>query len=146
MTRRADVQRSSRRRKKAALLRDQWAWQNSRCFYCDVKTWIKEGQKLSEISKDALKTMATIEHLERLADDGSNSADNIVVACHECNSRRAAIPWQEYLDRKETLSRANCADPEDGYGLTIRPTGPTPDFRVRDTYFVVNANRKRKRR
>lgn len=42
------------------------------------------------------REQATIEHIVRLADGGSNNRSNIGVACLKCNTKRHNIPSQEY--------------------------------------------------
>jgi 5-methylcytosine-specific restriction endonuclease McrA len=137
--------RINRRRKQARTTQEQWEWQGRLCFYCDVETWLNPGLRYSDFPRDKIKTMATREHLHRRVDGGPNTRDNVVIACHECNSTRGEMPWQEYLDKKEAESRSNCRDPENGYGLTIVPVEPTPDFRIENTYFYVCSRERRKR-
>lgn len=124
----AMTSRVSRRRKWKFVLRKAWEWQNKRCFYCDINTWIYEGRNVGELDPGLLKTVATREHLTRKADGGGDSLDNLVMACWDCNTNRGETHWEDYLVEKEELSRRNCEDPEDGYGLTYRPDGPTYDF------------------
>jgi len=51
------------------------------CMYC--------GKFLS-------RNQATIEHIVRLADGGTNNRSNIGVACLKCNTKRHATPYLEY--------------------------------------------------
>ena len=140
----AVTRRINRRRKRARTTQEQWEWQGKLCFYCDVETWLNPGIDTSVVAipLDRLKTMATREHLIRLADDGPDTRENVVVACHECNSTRGETPWEDYLDEKEAASRSNCPNPESGYGLYFFPTKPTPEFRVEDTYFCGGARKR----
>lgn len=55
--------------------RDGW-----NCHWCERKTSRK-------INCNA-DLFATIEHLVRLADGGSNGEDNLVIACRKCNNTR----------------------------------------------------------
>ena len=36
---------------------------------------------------------ATIEHLRRIADGGTNDPDNLAIACFACNGSRGAMNW-----------------------------------------------------
>ena len=39
---------------------------------------------------------ATIEHLQRKADGGTDHPSNIAMACKRCNDERGSTPWNEY--------------------------------------------------
>lgn len=75
---------------------------NGRCFYCQWPMW----ERAFELQADALKRInavrfhksdeianlesfeCTAEHLDRIADGGTDTATNIVAACRDCNSSR----------------------------------------------------------
>ena len=44
---------------------------------------------------------ATIEHLTRRADGGTNRRDNLAAACSLCNSKRQAMSWVEYASERQ---------------------------------------------
>ena len=67
-----------RKEKRLALyLRDGLA-----CCYCGEG--IEDGAKL------------TLDHLTPHSQGGKNSADNLVTACHRCNSSRGNRDWREF--------------------------------------------------
>jgi hypothetical protein len=43
-----------------------------------------------------LDTMATIEHLKRKTDGGTDVADNLALSCNLCNSERGSVDWLAY--------------------------------------------------
>lgn len=57
----------------------------NQCFYCDTKLTSKT---------------ATLEHLNRLVDGGTNHPDNLTLACRGCNSCRGEIPPQEHRNNR----------------------------------------------
>ncbi len=65
--------------------------QNGRCCYCDRFVVLCMDYKMQQ-RQDA----ATIEHLRRLADGGSNSPSNLSMACKRCNQERGAMDWLRY--------------------------------------------------
>jgi len=85
--------------------------QSGRCFYCDGDTWLfGAGESKDAIrkrlgvplagngSKKALRyRRATIEHLHRKVDGGSDKMENLVMACALCNSRRGELPVNIHL-------------------------------------------------
>ena len=71
-------------RKKHMILDHFYEFSNRKvcpCMYC--------GKMLA-------RNKATIEHITRLADGGSNNRSNIGVACLKCNTKRHNTPCQEY--------------------------------------------------
>jgi hypothetical protein len=57
------------------------------CFYCGVLTTDDlNGTKLSDAKR-------TVDHVVPLFYGGKNSARNLVIACHACNSRRGAVDF-----------------------------------------------------
>jgi 5-methylcytosine-specific restriction endonuclease McrA len=67
------------------------ARQQGRCCYCGVKMVL--SGKPQALQPDNAETL---EHLERRADGGKNSRDNIALACKRCNSERGAMDWLTY--------------------------------------------------
>lgn len=64
--------------------------QGNRCCYCGVVMVI--SQKTVNRPPNA----ETLEHLRRLADGGTNSRDNIALACFRCNTERGGLDWLSY--------------------------------------------------
>lgn len=55
----------------------------SRCVYCN--------RELDYLSRgDGTSATASFDHIIRLVDGGSNSYENVVCACRDCNQRNAA--------------------------------------------------------
>lgn len=61
-------------------LRNQWEHQQARCHWChhDIALGTSRGGK----------KLATIDHITRVTDGGTNESSNIVWACKQCNSER----------------------------------------------------------
>lgn len=79
------------------------AARSDRCVYCGCETWLpwqkrREARLLAKWDMPAQRLlacqfafayrMATVEHLRRRADDGSNAPANLAMACAFCNSSR----------------------------------------------------------
>ncbi len=81
---------------------------------------VKDGllTYIDNFYREKTKKIATVEHVVRLADGGTNSLKNLVVACVECNNRRneeaneknkelchfnkiKLIPWEYAYDTNE---------------------------------------------
>jgi len=73
-----------------------WHAQAGECFYCGRSTWLPGSEastaataRLSEPSKKNLrKRQASLEHLQRKTDGGSNGFDNLIMSCAGCNVGR----------------------------------------------------------
>lgn len=84
----------------AAFLR-----QHGRCYYCGVLMWADDCARFAPSFGISLATakwlQCTAEHLIPRRDGGTDSPDNIVVACLLCNRRRhnrkASLTPTEYL-------------------------------------------------
>ena len=63
--------------------------QNHRCCYCGRQTRMDVP-----ISHPLL---ATFEHVQRRADNGSDDESNLVIACRECNGLRGTTSAYDYL-------------------------------------------------
>jgi 5-methylcytosine-specific restriction endonuclease McrA len=66
---------------------------------------VKDGllTYMDNFSRAKTKKIATVEHVVRLADGGTNSIKNLVVACVECNSRRN----EEANEKNKEIHNAN---------------------------------------
>lgn len=73
---------------KNILKMPQWERQRGKCCYCGNKMDIGNGPNA--------RRAATREHLKRKAEGGKSTADNIALACLECNTMRGSIPWNVY--------------------------------------------------
>lgn len=60
--------------------------QNGECFYC------KRRMLIDPIDKANLGLMCTIDHVVPRSKGGSNCRDNLVAACHQCNTARGSLP------------------------------------------------------
>ncbi|MBB4290623.1 5-methylcytosine-specific restriction endonuclease McrA [Rhizobium leguminosarum] len=65
--------------------------QNGRCCYCERFVVLSADYKIQQRS-DA----ATIEHLRRRADGGTNQPHNLSLACKRCNQERGSLSWILY--------------------------------------------------
>lgn len=66
--------------------------QNGMCYFCNRRMYRKhknnwEHHKMRRV---------TAEHVIPVADGGPNTYENIVAACHECNSRRGRMPAEQF--------------------------------------------------
>ena len=65
--------------------------QKQRCCYCNR---IMRKPRISE--KQDRPNTATIEHLQRRSEGGSNKMGNKRIACFECNNGRGDTNWLEW--------------------------------------------------
>lgn len=66
--------------------------QGNRCCYCDKRMVVKQqGQGIPFPANGA-----TIEHLRRKCEGGTDRLDNIAIACLHCNTRRGSVDWLTY--------------------------------------------------
>lgn len=96
--------------------------QNGLCIYCEKPMWLKDSHafaKQQSISlKQAKKFQCTAEHLIARQDDGKDTADNIVAACHFCNQLRHKrrkvldpIAFKKFVIKRVVKERWNCDIP-----------------------------------
>lgn len=68
------------------------AQQGGRCYYCGHPTWAAGPQRFARkhglTARQVLWFTQTAEHRIALCEGGTNAADNVVMACYYCNSRR----------------------------------------------------------
>ncbi|MBU1215538.1 MAG: HNH endonuclease [Gammaproteobacteria bacterium] len=90
--------------------------QSGRCFYCGHPMWESDISTFAESHKLSLRQAriyrCTAEHLVAKIDGGSNSAKNIVAACHWCNKNRHArkkaptpIEYMEFIKKRLAQGR-----------------------------------------
>lgn len=71
--------------------------QRGLCCYCRVPMTLPPRPDVGKTER----TMATLEHLRRKADGGTDHRDNLALACHRCNSGRHGVDWFTYASRKQ---------------------------------------------
>ena len=87
--------------------------QAGKCCYCEAQMYRSRSNKRKTARKHGLslkgfdRRLATLEHLKRRCEGGSNHPDNLALACQECNSTRGARSWLEFKTIKmgETLEQ-----------------------------------------
>lgn len=71
--------------------------QGGKCCYCGER--MLHAQAVLENGRPHPRA-ATLEHLKRKIDGGTNALDNKAVACHECNTGRGSTDWLTYKSLK----------------------------------------------
>ena len=79
-------------KRKKNLKAKLFSLQGGVCCYCGTKLRLRSGP-LSPFH-------ATIEHLRRKVDGGTDRRDNLAVACFPCNSGRGDTDWLTYKSMK----------------------------------------------
>lgn len=69
--------------------------QGGRCYWC--------GCKASRIPRHPNGYKWTLDHVVALANGGSNTEDNIVIACHQCNSRKRDKSLEQWAQENGRL-------------------------------------------
>ncbi|MBX5179909.1 HNH endonuclease [Rhizobium lentis] len=80
---------------KRKLLVHLFQKQEGRCCYCE-RYVILSYRWRDQQRPDA----ATIEHLKRRADGGTDHPDNLAMSCKDCNDSRQEIDWLTYRSLK----------------------------------------------
>lgn len=62
-----------------------------------IKIWERDDYHCTYCSKQLTRFTATLDHVTPVAKGGDNSADNLVTACLQCNSRKTARPLGDFL-------------------------------------------------
>ncbi|AWM25001.1 HNH endonuclease [Sinorhizobium fredii] len=70
--------------------------QGGKCCYCGVHVTLSYRW-----SDQQRPDAATLEHLQRRADGGSNHPDNLAMACKKCNDGRAELDWLTWRSLKQ---------------------------------------------
>ena len=91
--RRRQEKRNYRHRRRARL-----AGQSGKATAGQVRAAKKKAGGLCFYCKAKVKDL-TIDHVTPLARGGSHTLDNIVFACHECNSKKRDLPPHEFASR-----------------------------------------------
>jgi 5-methylcytosine-specific restriction endonuclease McrA len=86
----------SRRRKLTRLFEQQ----SGECIYCQCKTWmaVPDVQLQKPPEGFTHRQMATADHVIPQMRGGTDRATNLVLACKDCNNRRATMEFQAFLD------------------------------------------------
>lgn len=77
-------------RSNARQLRRIFIRERGVCFYCGKATWLKSA------GNGHTRDMATREHLIRRCDGGPDTDENIVLACHDCNTTRGDLSVEDH--------------------------------------------------
>lgn len=70
--------------------------QRNKCCYCECDLLPVNTRNHHGLHPRS----ATVEHLRRKSEGGSNAIGNKAVACHECNLGRGATDWLTYKSLK----------------------------------------------
>lgn len=62
-----------------------------------LKIWERDNYHCTYCGKQLTRFTATLDHVTPVAEGGDNSADNLVTACLQCNSRKTARPLGDFL-------------------------------------------------
>lgn len=62
-----------------------------------LKIWERDNYNCAYCGKQLTRFTATLDHVTPLTAGGDNSADNLVTACLQCNSRKTARPLGDFL-------------------------------------------------
>lgn len=62
-----------------------------------IKIYERDGYKCRYCGKQLTRFTCTLDHVTPVAEDGTNSFDNLVTACLECNSRKHRRPLGDFL-------------------------------------------------
>lgn len=91
---------------KTAIKSVLWRAQNGQCCYCEKpmavagRPYAAEATRLGIVRDAVGRRIATLEHLQRRADGGTDDPDNLALACANCNHRRGAVDWLTYKSRR----------------------------------------------
>lgn len=77
--------------------------QGGLCCYCRCLTRLSVPPHQGLPRPD---DFATIEHLHRIADGGTDAPDNLALSCFACNSARGAMSWVEFKTLKAPALKA----------------------------------------
>lgn len=72
--------------------------QHGACCYCGCLTFLHP--KPWRLGDSPPADFATLEHLRRKADGGTNHPDNVAIACWQCNNERGDLTWVEFKTLK----------------------------------------------
>lgn len=62
-----------------------------------IKVYERDGYKCRYCGKQLTRFTCTLDHVTPVAEHGTNSLDNLVTACLECNSRKHSRPLGDFL-------------------------------------------------
>lgn len=71
------------------------AREGGRCFYCGTEVNLDTVESLSTRAPDP--RAATLDHIVPRSRGGCDAEGNVVLACRDCNHRRADMPAADFL-------------------------------------------------
>lgn len=74
-----------------------WVAQDGKCHYCDRDTVLP---KQDQVNKGGL--LATLDHIVTQSCGGTDSLNNMVVACYSCNNNRLDMDYQTFYSMMKT--------------------------------------------
>lgn len=104
---------------RARILRVLFEEQDRKCYYCECECWLGNEQEIVELcdrykmaglmeSRKRLRHMrASVEHLRRKVDGGTDDPRNLAMACEFCNGTRADRPVSDHFDHVAWMIRNN---------------------------------------
>lgn len=79
-------------RARAAKRQRLWVAQDGKCHYCERETILpKQGMKNSG------GQLATLDHIITQTEGGTDSLNNMVIACSDCNNKRGDLPYEYFV-------------------------------------------------
>jgi len=77
--------------------------QGGKCCYCGILT--EMYPQSWGVGNPAPANFATLEHLKRVADGGTNDPDNVAIACWKCNNERdiLGVSWVEFKTMRQPM-------------------------------------------
>lgn len=92
---------------RAAKRQRLWVEQDGKCHYCDQETILpRSGQN------NRGGNVATLDHIITQSNGGTDSLNNLVVACHTCNSNRLDMDYEIFYNLMKTPGawKEHCAE------------------------------------
>lgn len=97
-----------RRAKLRDLLTQLIERQDGQCFYCsceiyqigDAQLGWRPNPRPGVPWSGPPPKLATIEHLIKQADGGTDDEANLVAACTKCNNSRGDVPWETWKEQR----------------------------------------------
>lgn len=80
-------------RVRAAKRQKLWVAQDGKCHYCSTETVLpKQG------STNRANNVATLDHIITQTEGGTDSLNNMVMACSDCNNKRGDLPYDYFVE------------------------------------------------
>lgn len=84
--------------KHAPSLRALWLRQRHRCAYCRRDTDLPPGGENGNQRREPGALYASRDHKQPTSLGGTNSPDNLAMACEPCNQFKRDMPWADWVD------------------------------------------------